>query len=142
MEKEPLDIPELTYTEYQGWQKWEDKFKPIHNHFSNDPDQQMFETYGEEVDYVTKADNKYVWTWIQGDMSDLIVAGYHYVNRLGYYITELPWENEYDLALLSVEVECECYSEDEEVMESRNDEMGDPNCQECEGYGLVTKYVD
>jgi hypothetical protein len=134
MEKEP--------TEYQGWQKWEDKFKPIHNHFSNDPDQDMFETYGEEVDYVTKADNKHVWTWIQGDMSDLIVAGYHYVNRLGYYITEVPWENEYDLALLSVEVECECYSEDEEVMESRNGEMGDPNCQECEGYGLVTKYVD
>jgi hypothetical protein len=132
----------MTHTEYQGWQKWEDKFKPIHNHFSNDPDQNMFETYGEEVEFVTKADNKYVWTWIQGDMSDLIVAGYHYVNRLGYYITEVPWEDEYDYALLSVEVECECYSDDEDVMESRNDEMGDPNCQECEGYGLVTKYVD
>ena len=132
----------MTYTEYQGWQKWEDKFKPIHNHFSNDPDQDMFETYGEEVEFVTKADNKHVWTWIQGDMSDLIVAGYHYVNRLGYYITEVPWENEDDYCLLSIEVECECYSEDEEVMESRNDEMGDPNCQECEGYGLVTKYVD
>ena len=132
----------MTYTEYQGWQKWEDKFKPIHNHFSNDPDQDMFETYGEEVEFVTKADNKHVWTWIQGDMSDLIVAGYHYVNRLGYYITEVPWENEDDYCLLSIEVECECYSEDEEVMESRNDEMGDPNCQECEGYGLVTRYVD
>jgi hypothetical protein len=132
----------MTHTEYQGWQKWEDKFKPIHNHFSNDPDQQMFETYGEEVDFVIKQDPKTIWTWIQGDMSDLIVAGYHYVNRLGYYITEVPWEDEYDYALLSVEVECECYSEDEEVMKSRNDEMGDPNCQECEGYGLVTKYVD
>ena len=132
----------MTHTEYQGWQKWEEKFKPIHNHFSNDPDQDMFETYGEELDFVCKQDNNKVWTWIQGDMSDLIVAGYHYVNRLGYYITELPWEDEYDLALLSVEVECECYSEDEEVMESRNDEMGDPNCQECEGYGLVTRYVD
>lgn len=142
MEKETLEIPELTYTEYQGWQKWEEKFKPMKNHLVADPDQQMFETYGEEVEYVIKQDPKHIWTWIQGDMSDLIVAGYHYVNRLGYYITELPWENEYDLALLSVEVECECYSEDEEVMESRNDEMGDPNCQECEGYGLVTKYVD
>jgi hypothetical protein len=108
MEKEP--------TEYQGWQKWEDKFKPIHNHFSNDPDQNMFETYGEEVEFVTKADNKYVWTWIQGDMSDLIVAGYHYVNRLG----------------------CECYNEEG----YEDGEMGKSDCLECEGYGLVTKYVD
>jgi hypothetical protein len=94
----------------------------------------MFETYGEEVDYVTKADNKHVWTWIQGDMSDLIVAGYHYVNRLGYYITEVPWDDEYDYALLSVETECECY--DEETGEGKDE------CPECEGYGLVTKYVD
>jgi hypothetical protein len=135
----PIVIPEPTHTEYQGWDKWEDKFKPIHNHFSNDPDQQMFETYGEEVEYVTKADNKYVWTWIQGDMSDLIVAGYHYVNRLGYYITEVPWDDEYDYALLSVEVECECYDEDRE---DNDGEFGDANCPECDGYGLVTKYVD
>jgi hypothetical protein len=125
-------------TEYQGWQKWEDKFKPIHNHFSNDPDQNMFETYGEEVEYVIKQDSKHIWTWIQGDMSDLIVAGYHYVNRLGYYITEVPWENEYDLALLSVEVECECYKEDG----YEDGEFGDASCPECEGYGMVTKYVD
>jgi hypothetical protein len=122
------------YTEYQGWQKWEDKFKPTKNHFHSDPDETMFETYGEEVEFVTKADNKYVWTWIQGDMSDLIVAGYHYVNRLGYYITEVPWENEYDYALLSVEVECECI--DQETFE------GKPDCQECEGYGMITRYVD
>ena len=44
---EPIETLEPTHTEYQGWQKWEDQFKPIHNHFSNDPDQQMFETYGE-----------------------------------------------------------------------------------------------
>ena len=135
----PIVIPEPTHTEYLGWDKWEDKFKPIHNHFSNDPDQNMFETYGEEVDYVTKADNKYVWTWIQGDMSDLIVAGYHYVNRLGYYITEVPWDDEYDYALLSVEVECECYDEDRE---DNDGEFGAKDCPECDGYGLVTKYVD
>jgi hypothetical protein len=132
----------MTYTEIQGWNEWEKKFKPIHNHILNDPDQQMFETYGEEVDFVLKQDPKKIWTWIQGDMSDLLVAGYHYVNRLGYYISEIPWENEDDYVLLSVEVECECYSEDEKVMESRNGEMGDPACDECDGYGLVTKYVD
>ena len=127
----------MIHTEYQGWDEWEAKFKPIKNHMVNDPDQQMFETYGEEVDFVCTQDNKHVWTWIQGDMSDLIVAGYHYVNRLGYYITEIPWEDEDDYALLSVEVECECYKEDG----YEDGEFGDANCPECEGYGLVTKYV-
>jgi hypothetical protein len=128
----------MTYTEIQGWQKWEEKFKPIHNHMVADPDQQMFETYGEEVDFVCAQDNNKVWTWIQGDMSDLIVAGYHYVNRLGYYITEVPWENEDDYVLLSVQEECECYNEEG----YEDGEQGKADCPECEGYGLVTKYVD
>lgn len=130
MEKEP--------TEYQGFMEWSDKFKPIPNHFRNDPDEEMFETYGEEVDFVVKYDPKHIWTWIQGDMSDLIVAGYHYVNRLGYYITEVPWENEYDLALLSVEVECECYNEEG----YEDGEYGRADCEECEGNGNITKYID
>jgi hypothetical protein len=123
--------------EYQGWKAWEDKFKPIKNHFRKDPDETLFETYGEEVEFVQKADNKYIWTWIQGDMSDLVVAGYHYVNRLGYYISSVPWDNEDDYLLLSVEEECECYNEDG----YDDGGAGNPNCQECEGYGYVTKYV-
>jgi hypothetical protein len=128
----------MTYTEYQGWNEWEAKFKPIKNHFRNDPDEIMFETYGEEWEFVQKQDPRNVWTNIQGDMSDLIVAGVAYVNRLHYYITEIPWENEDDYVLLSVEVECECYDEDRE---DNDGEFGDANCPECEGYGLVTKYV-
>jgi hypothetical protein len=127
----------MTYTEIQGWKAWEDKYKPIKNKFRKDPDEQMFETYGEEVEFVQKADNKYIWTYLQGDMSDLLVAGYHYVNRLGYYISSIPWENEDDYVLLSVEEECECYNEDG----YDDGGAGNPNCQECEGYGYVTKYV-
>jgi hypothetical protein len=142
MTVKPIELPEPTHTEYQGWDKWAEKFKPTLNHFHSDNDEHMYETYGAEVEYVIEQDSRHIWTWIQGDMSDLIVAGYHYVNRLGYYITEVPWEDEYDYALLSVEVECECYSEDEDVMDSRHGEFGDVNCPECEGYGRVTKYVD
>ena len=131
-------MTETPYTEYQGWHAWEEKFKPIKNHLVNDPDQQMFETYGEEVEFVSNYDNKYVWTYLQGDMSDLVCAGYHYVNRLGYYISEIPWENEDDYALLSVEVECECYNEEG----YEDGEYGRADCEECEGAGIITKYVD
>ncbi len=126
--------------EYQGWDEWADKYQPIWNRISDTG--QMFETYGAELDYVKTVDPRCVWTRVSGDMSDLIVAGYAYVNRFGYYVTELPWEDETDSVLLSVEKECECFSEDEAVMQERGSEdLGDPNCTMCEGYGLVTEYV-
>lgn len=122
--EEPLEI--------QGWNAWAEKYKPIKNHFRS-YDEFMFETYGDDVEFVQNYDPRYVWTNVQGDMSDLIVAGYAYVNRLCYYITEIPWEDDMTTALLSVERECECY----------DDETGDgkEDCQLCEGYGLVTEYV-
>jgi hypothetical protein len=133
----PIILTEPTHTEYQGWDEWAKKFRPIKNHLDSDPDQLLFEIYGEEIEFVRNYDPRYVWTNLQGDMSDLICAGYHYVNRIGYYITEVPWEDEMDYALLSVEVECECYNE-----EGYDDgELGKADCPECEGYGLVTKYV-
>ena len=119
--------------EIQGWNAFSDKYKPIINKFSKDPTEVMYETYGEEVEYIQNYDPKYVWTYVTGDMCDLIIAGYHYVNRLGYYITENPWDNEDTTVLLSVERECECY--DEETGEGKED------CQLCEGYGLKTEYV-
>ena len=124
-------------TEYQGWDVWVEKFKPINNHLDKyataENPTKMFETYGEEVEFVQAQDPRYVWTNVQGDMSDLLVAGYHYVNRLGYYVTEVAWEDDMDTVLLSVEIECECY--DEETGD------GKPDCQNCEGYGLKTEYV-
>jgi hypothetical protein len=127
-------------TEYQGWAEWEAKFKPKQNHLSRF-ECKMYETYGEEYDYIKSLDPKYVWTNVQGDMSDLLVAGVAWVNRLSYYVCEIPWEDEDDSVLLSVEEECECYSEDEDVLQQRNDEWGDPECEKCEGYGYVTNYV-
>jgi len=127
--------------EILGWSAWADKYKPITNKFSKQPDDIIFETYGEEVEFVRNYDPKYVWTNVQGDECDLIVAGYAYVNRLSYYITEIPWENEEDYVLISVENECECYSDDEDVLVERNDNWGDPDCEKCEGSGYVTNYV-
>ena len=118
--------------EILGWNAFVDKYKPINNKFLKHDDK-MYETFGQEVEYIQNHDPKYVWTLVSGDMCDLVVAGYAYVNRLGYYVTEVPWENEEDYVLISVEKECECY--DEETGEGKED------CQLCEGYGLITEYV-
>ena len=118
--------------EIQGWDAWAEKYKPEENHLVTS-NELMFETYGAELEYVQSLDPRYVWTSVQGDMCDLIVAGYAYVNRLCYYVTEIPWEDEDEYVLISVEKECECY--DEESGEGKED------CKICEGYGLVTEYV-
>jgi hypothetical protein len=117
--------------EYQGWQEWADKFKPKKNHLRS-YETLDYETYGEEYEYIQSLDPRYVWTNVQGDMSDLIVAGVAYVNRLTYVVCEIPWEDEDDTCLISVETECECYDEETE---------GNPECDKCEGYGFITEYV-
>lgn len=133
-----MTIREVEIKEIQGWSAFEEKYRPIKNKFSKDPDEVMFETYGEELEFVKAQDPKYIWTYLQGDMSDLICAGYHFVNRIGYHISEVPWEDEDEYVLLSVQEECECYNEEG----YEDGEMGRADCPECEGYGLVTRYVD
>jgi hypothetical protein len=132
------------------WSDWEEKYKPIKNHLDKygNGESLMFETYGAEQEYVQSRGEKYVWTFVDGDCSSLIIAGYHFVNRLGYYVTEEPWETGNEQVLLSVEVECECYNEDGYEHTYANPELGtytefgDPDCKLCEGQGYRTEYLD
>lgn len=51
----------------------------------------LFETYGEELDFVRRQDPRTVWTLLDGDDDDLYLAsGYHFVNRIGYLISTVP----------------------------------------------------
>ena len=122
------------------WSEWVEKYKPIKNHITKYPDPnaefEMFETYGDEWEFVKSQDPKYVWTEIQGEMSMLLVAGIAYVNRLNYYVCKEPWETGDEQVLISVEVECSCYDED------LWDWGANPDCKLCEGNGTISTYVD
>jgi hypothetical protein len=74
-------------------QEWFDTYKPVTNHLDDTASLGgiMFETYGEELDYVLNAPKKNVWTYLDGDGGIYIINGYHLVNRLGYIVTEVPW---------------------------------------------------
>ncbi len=57
----------------------------------------MYETYGPELEYVLSIarnpETSYrVWTILEGERM-CYAAGYHLVNRLGYLITERPFDN-------------------------------------------------
>lgn len=51
----------------------------------------LFETYGEEIRFVSEQDPRTIWTLIDGDDGDLyVVSGFHFVNRVGYLISKDP----------------------------------------------------
>ena len=109
-------------SEIYTYDDWAEKFQPIKNHLVK-YDQLTFETYGEEVEFVQKADNKHIWTEVDGDNGCYIIAGYHWVNRIHYYITEKPWDDEDTEVPTWSYRNCDCTEETGDP---------DPNCTECD----------
>jgi hypothetical protein len=73
--------------------EWFDTYKPIPNNIDTNAsfDGYMFETYGDEVEFVKKANPAHIWTYGDGDDGGSYVwNAWHFVNRLGYFITEVP----------------------------------------------------
>jgi hypothetical protein len=117
-------------SKFYTYSTWEETFKPIKNTVSKYPDDSLihFETYGDEVEAVKQAyeiNPKTIWTEVDGDSGTYIVAGWHIVNRINYYITENPWEDEY------TEIPTWCYRECDCVEASEDGEY-DEECTECE----------
>ena len=108
-------------SKFMTYDYWETNFKPIKNTVSKYPDDELihFETYGEEVEYVKGIHPNFVWTEVDGDGGTYILAGYHFVNRIHYYITENPWDDEY------TEIPTWCYREAEEDEDADDDEDPD-----------------
>jgi hypothetical protein len=78
---------------FDNYFAWIEKYKPVQNHITNGAyDGTMFETYGREVEYITKTEENKVWTLIDNNDGEglYLVAGMYFVNRLGYFITENP----------------------------------------------------
>jgi hypothetical protein len=73
--------------------EWIATYKPILNHIDTNAsfDGTMFETYDEEVEFVKSQPNEYIWTFGDGDDGGGYVwNGWSFINRIGYFITEVP----------------------------------------------------
>lgn len=78
-------------------EEWEEEYVPVKNHLDENAsfDGCMFETYDQEFVHVLRnADDKKVWTYVEGDEGLYLIPGLHFVNRLGYLITEKPYTDE------------------------------------------------
>jgi hypothetical protein len=80
------------------FEEWEAAYKPIFNHIDKNASFQdedgnglMFETYGDEVEFVKSQSPDKIWMYGDGDDGgSYIWNGWHIVNRIGYFVTEVP----------------------------------------------------
>jgi hypothetical protein len=69
-------------------------YKPIKNHIDTNAsfDGYMFETYGDEYEFVKQSPENNIWMYGDGDDGgSYIWSGWGFVNRIGYFITEIPF---------------------------------------------------
>jgi len=92
-----------------SYTRFVERYRPIANGIvEGESSRPMFAPFGHDLQTVRRTDESFVWTVIDVDLSSgephpyegeygdncwVIVTGYHYVNRLGYLITEVPWES-------------------------------------------------
>lgn len=50
----------------------------------------LFETFGDELEFVKSQDPSKVWTLVDCDEGSCIISGFHFVNRVGYLISTVP----------------------------------------------------
>ena len=110
----------MSTTTYPAWEKeldaWEETYRPIKNQYTQKQEgefvEDKFETYGIDLQFVRSVydvDPNKVWTLVDGDDGNLyIVNGYHLVNRINYFVTEVPFEGNF------LEVPYHIYDEEDE----------------------------
>ena len=77
-----------------SYEKWLEKYRPVKNSFAADApyDGYMFEIYGTDFEFVRRQPAEKIWTLIDdGDRNQAIYSGCHYVDRIGYFVTEVPY---------------------------------------------------
>ena len=71
-----------------------DRYRPIQNPRTDGSWGGTFhETFGDDLAAVRTAEPAHqVWTLVETDGQLAIIAGMHHINRIGYFITEVPWK--------------------------------------------------
>jgi hypothetical protein len=117
--------------------EWFNTYKPIKNHIDTHAsfNGTMFETYGEEVEFVKSQNPNCVWMYGDGDDGgSYLWSGWGFVNRIGYFITEVPFP---DNTTIQVQISvpwyfCEnCNAELEDVDNLIRDAFQDHDLEKC-----------
>ncbi len=103
-------------------EEWFNTYKPIKNHIALNSsfDGHMFETYGDEVEFIKTQDPDRIWMLGDGDDGGMYIwSGWGFVNRIGYFVTEVPFP---DNTIIQIQVGVQWY-----FCEGCNAELEDPD---------------
>tara|TARA_R100000995_G_scaffold39096_1_gene18105 strand:- start:5707 stop:6120 length:414 start_codon:yes stop_codon:yes gene_type:complete len=80
---------------------WFEKYKPLPNpidmggtYYAIDGVNYSWETFGPEHDIVSRTRDNFVWTLVETENGEEIIQGWHWVNRLAYFICEIGFFEE------------------------------------------------
>jgi hypothetical protein len=96
---------ELTFEEA------DEQFKFMVNNYDENAsfDGLMFETYGDEVEYVKTKPHDRIWMYGEGDDGGLYIwSGWGFVNRIGYFISENPVPDNTTIQIMVAEPDLTC----------------------------------
>lgn len=111
--------------------EWVDKYVPIKKDSeTDDVGYSSWETYGDDLEYVMQQDSHNVWTEVDDDDGVYIIAGYHLVNRIQYFICQNAWTDGVEDVCVCEYKECSCNIEGVGLM----------GCFECKGDGYITDW--
>jgi len=111
--------------------EWFDTYKPIKNNIDMDSsfDGHMFETYGEEVEFVKAQDQNRIWMYGDGDDGGTYIwSGWGFVNRIGYFVTEVPCPDDVTIQIQVGEPDLTC--------DFCGDTLEENETHDCEGIDL------
>ena len=141
------DLIELTEEE------WFDQFQPIPNHIDDNASFQtedgvgyMFETYDDELRFVQSQEPNRIWTYCDGDNGGTyIFQGMRIVNRIGYFVTTVPFDGskDYQIQVIDEEIyECDNCGEmwEDEVAALHYDKFED--LQKCAGCATIDEIAE
>jgi hypothetical protein len=81
---------------YPTWDEFAAQFKPFRNHIDTNASYggMMFETYGDERQFVHAQQPEKVWTVSEDYTGDLtwIIPSFNWINSTGHIVTECPWK--------------------------------------------------
>jgi len=110
----PNTFIELTFEEA------DEQFKFMVNNYDENAsfDGLMFETYGDEVEYVKSKPHNRIWMYGDGDDGGTYIwSGWGFVNRIGYFISEKPVPDNTVIQIMVGEPDLTCDDCDDTIEE-------------------------
>jgi hypothetical protein len=95
----------------------------------------MFETYGDEIEFVKQQPEAHIWMYGDGDDGGTYIwNGWGFVNRIGYFVTEVPCPDNTTMQILVGHnwFFCEnCNAEFEDPNNTIRDAFDEEDLQKC-----------